>query len=104
MSEHDPAWIVVAAESITDADTTACDMLEELDATLEKRGHRLIIAEMKGKVKEKLKDYGLYEQYTEDQFFPTVTSATKAFRALAGVDWTPVPTVPPTAGTDGRDN
>ena len=35
MSEHDPAWIVVAAESITDADTTACDMLEELDATLE---------------------------------------------------------------------
>ena len=104
MSEHDPAWIVVAAESITDADTTACDMLEELDATLEKRGHRLIIAEMKGKVKEKLKDYGLYEQYTEDQFFPTVTSATKAFRALTGVDWTPVPTVPPTAGTDGRDN
>ncbi|MFN8126279.1 MAG: SulP family inorganic anion transporter [Candidatus Nanopelagicales bacterium] len=91
MRDIQPGWIVLAAESVSDADTTACDMLEELDATLEKRGHRLIIAEMKGKVKEKLRDYGLYEQYTEDQFFPTVTSATKAFRALTGAEWTPVP-------------
>lgn len=82
-----PAWIVVAAESISDADTTACDMLEDLDATLESRGHRLIIAEMKGRVKEKLGQYGLFEQLTEDQFYPTVTSATKAYRALTGADW-----------------
>lgn len=87
MIDTRPAWIVVAAESITDADTTACDMLEELDATLEARGHRLIIAEMKGKVKEKLEQYGLFEQLTEDQFYPTVTSATKAYRDLTGVDW-----------------
>jgi len=90
MADMRPAWIVVAAESISDADTTACDMLEDLDATLEARGHRLIIAEMKGRVKEKLGQYGLFEQLTEDQFFPTVTSATKAYRHLTGVDWTPL--------------
>ncbi len=90
MRDVQPGWIVLAAESISDADTTACDMLEELDVTLERRGHRLIIAEMKGKVKERLKDFGLYEQYTEDQFFPTVTSATKAYRELTGAQWVPV--------------
>lgn len=84
-----PAWVVVAAESISDADTTACDMLQELDATLEGRGHRLVIAEMKGRVKEKLEQYGLYEQLTPDQFYPTVTSATKAYRALTGAEWQP---------------
>ncbi len=87
MLDTRPAWVVVAAESISDADTTACDMLEDLDGQLEKRGHRLIIAEMKGRVKEKLEQYGLFEQLTEDQFYPTVTSATKAYRDLTGVDW-----------------
>jgi len=28
-------WIVIAAEPITDVDTTACDMLEDLDRALE---------------------------------------------------------------------
>ncbi len=90
MRDIQPAWIVVAAEPISDADTTACDMLEDLDADLEKRGHRLVIAEMKGKVKEKLGQYGLFEQLTEDQFYPTVTSATKAYRALTGAEWVAV--------------
>jgi MFS superfamily sulfate permease-like transporter len=87
MAGTTPGWIVVAAESITDADTTACDMLQDLDATLEARGHRLIIAEMKSRVKEKLGQYGLFEQLTEDQFYPTVSSATRSYRDLTGADW-----------------
>lgn len=87
MLDTRPAWIVVAAESISDADTTACDMLQELDGQLEGRGHLLVIAEMKGRVKEKLGQYGLFEQLTEDQFYPTVTSATKAYRELTGREW-----------------
>lgn len=90
MAGTQPAWIVVAAESISDADTTACDMLQELDATLEARGHRLIIAEMKGRVRERLGHFGLFEHLTEDQFYLTVTSATKAYRKLTGTDWTPL--------------
>lgn len=42
---------------------------------------------MKGRVKEKLGQYGLFEQLTEDQFYPTVTSATKAYRELTGREW-----------------
>ena len=33
-----PAWILVAAEPMTDVDTTASDMLEELDEALNARG------------------------------------------------------------------
>ena len=90
MADTQPAWIVVAAESISDVDTTACDMLQDLDAVLEARGHRLIIAEMKGLVKQRLESFGLFEVLTPDQFYPTVTSATKAYRALTGAEWTPV--------------
>ena len=34
-----PIWILVAAEPITDVDTTAADMLEDLDEELNARGH-----------------------------------------------------------------
>lgn len=85
------AWIVVASEPISDVDTTACDMLADLDKELEKRGQLLVFAEMQSTVKEKLAQFGLFDTITEDQFYPTVTRATKAYRELTGEDWTPVP-------------
>ena len=42
----DLRWIIVAAEPITDIDTTASDMLHELDAWLNARGVSLVFAEM----------------------------------------------------------
>lgn len=45
---------------------------------------------MKGLVKQRLESFGLFEVLTPDQFYPTVTSATKAYRALTGAEWTPV--------------
>ena len=49
-AEPKPAWIVVAAEPITDVDTTAADMLEDLDEELncERRLARLRGAERPG--------------------------------------------------------
>ena len=46
-TEPAPVWIIVAAEPITDIDTTAADMLEDLDQTLNERGISLVFAEMK---------------------------------------------------------
>ena len=45
-----PRWIVIASEPITDIDTTAADMLEELDGELDRLGIRLYFAEMKDAV------------------------------------------------------
>ena len=53
--------VVVAAEPITDVDTTAADMLIELARELEEGGVELAFAEMKGPPKDKLEAYGLLE-------------------------------------------
>ena len=39
-----PTWIVVAAEPMTDVDTTASDVLEELDSSLNAQGIALVFA------------------------------------------------------------
>ena len=51
--------VILAAEPITDIDTTAIDELIELDDYLAKHGIRLILAEMKDPVVDVLRRYGL---------------------------------------------
>ena len=50
--------VVLAAEPITDIDTTAIDELVELDDWLASHGIRLVFAEMKDPVVDVLRDYG----------------------------------------------
>ncbi len=83
-------WVVVAAEPITDVDTTAAEMIEELDAELSKRGVELAFAEMKDPVKDRLQRYGLKAKIGHESFFPTIGVAVKAFldrHEVAWVDW-----------------
>src|SRR5271156_5161945 len=58
-TEPKPKWIVIAAEPVTDVDTTASDILEELDETLNAQGISLVFAELKDPVREKIERYGL---------------------------------------------
>lgn len=83
-----PQWIVVAAEPITDVDSTAAEMLEELEKELEARGVELAFAEMKDPVKDRLHRYELMTQIGKDRFFPTIGVAVKAFLANSRVSWT----------------
>ena len=87
-SEPRPRWVVVAAEPITDVDTTASDVLHELDRTLDAQGTSLVLAEMKDPVRRKLDRYGLTQAIEEHHFFPTVESAVAAYRAKTGAEWT----------------
>ena len=50
---------IVAAEPVTDVDTTAADMLADLDEWLNERGVSLVFAELKDPVKEKIERYEL---------------------------------------------
>ena len=54
-----PHWIVIAAEPITDVDTTAADMLADLDEELNAAGTSLVFAELKDPVRAKLERYEL---------------------------------------------
>ena len=73
---------MVAAEPITDVDTTAADMLEDLDLELNARGISLVFAEMKDPVKAKVLRYELTRTINPDHFFPTVKQAVKAYARL----------------------
>ncbi|MEU5685109.1 sodium-independent anion transporter [Streptomyces venezuelae] len=76
-----PEWIVVAAEPMTDVDTTAADVLEALDESLNSRGVHLVFAELKDPVRRKIERYELTRTIDERHFFPTVEAAVAAFRS-----------------------
>ncbi len=79
--------VVVAAEPITDVDSTAADVLVELDQQLERMGVELAFAEMKGPTKDKLVRYGLFERIGHERFYPTVGAAVHAYVAEHDVSW-----------------
>ena len=80
-------WVVVAAEPITDVDTSAAATLGELLAELRQQGVTLAFAELKGPVKDRLRRYGLYDQIGEDRFFPTIGTAVNGYLRATGVAW-----------------
>ena len=82
-------WILIAAEPITDVDTTAADMLEDLDEMLNARGISLVFAEMKNPVREKIERYGLTRTIDPAHFYPTVGAAVAAYQAETGARWGP---------------
>jgi MFS superfamily sulfate permease-like transporter len=88
-----PRWILVAAEPITDVDTTASDMLEELDEALNAQHTSLVFAELKDPVRRKIERYGLTRTIDPRHFYPTIESAVAAFRQETGADWTAASTV-----------
>jgi high affinity sulfate transporter 1 len=89
MAEADPrpAWIVVAAEPITDMDTTACDMLEDLLPALDAAGTRLVFAELKHPVKLKIEAYEFDDVLWSDRFFPTISAAVSEYQRLHPDIW-----------------
>jgi MFS superfamily sulfate permease-like transporter len=83
-----PTRILIAAEPVTDVDTTASDMLTELDETLNVEGISLVFAELKDPVRRKIERYGLTRTIDQQHFFPTIAAAVAAFRAETGAQWT----------------
>ncbi len=82
-----PDWIVIAAEPITDVDTTAADMLADLDEELNAHGTSLVFAELKSPVRAKLERYELIGPLDRNHFFPTLDAAVQTFRDETGADW-----------------
>ena len=85
-----PLWVLVAAEPITDVDSTAADMLTDLDLELNASGIHLVFAELKDPAREKIESYGLLDTIDSRHFYPTLEVAVEEFyrevRSDAGVD------------------
>jgi MFS superfamily sulfate permease-like transporter len=83
----DLRWIVVAAEPITDIDTTAADMLAELGRTLDASGVSLVFAELKTATRRKAERYELTKIIGPAHFFPTIGAAVRTFQSETGAEW-----------------
>jgi high affinity sulfate transporter 1 len=86
-AEPAPRWIVIAAEPVTDVDTTASDVLEDLDEELNARGISLVFAELKDPVRRKIERYGLTRTIDPGHFFPTIEVAVEFCRQETGAQW-----------------
>jgi high affinity sulfate transporter 1 len=79
--------VVIAAEPITDVDTTAADMLVELLDNLDQREIGLSFAELKGPVKDKVERYGLDRRLADPPFPSTVGEAVHEYLEAFDVPW-----------------
>lgn len=79
--------VVIAAEPMTDVDTTAADVLAETIESLKADGIEVGFAELKHLVRERLARYGILDLVGEDMLFPTIGSAVHAHVARFGVEW-----------------
>ena len=83
----DLRWIILAAEPMTDIDTTAADMLEDLDGWLHERNVSLVFAELKDPVRAKIERYELTATVDPSHFFPTIDDAVASFIRQTGASW-----------------
>ena len=79
-----PQWVLVAAEPITDIDTTAGAMLSDLDLELNASGIHLAFAELQSTVRDSIVTYGLLETIDEGHFYRSVTEGVEAFHRELG--------------------
>ncbi len=98
-TEPRPNWILIAAEPISDIDTTAADMIEELIGDLEARSIRLVFAELKEPVGAKLARYELSGITNKLVNYPTMNKAWKDYQEAFGMPWGD-----PAAPDSGREN
>ncbi|MFL5674670.1 MAG: SulP family inorganic anion transporter [Chloroflexota bacterium] len=75
-----PAWVLVAAEPITDIDTTAGAMLADLDLELNASGIHLAFAEFQSDVRDMIARYGLLDVIEEGHIYRSVSEAVDAYR------------------------
>jgi high affinity sulfate transporter 1 len=75
-----PRWVLVAAQPITDIDTTAGSMLVDLDLELNAAGIHLAFAELQTAVRETIVRYGLLETIEGAHFYRSVEEAVEALQ------------------------
>lgn len=77
--------VVVAAEAMTDIDSTGYETLTMVLDQLDAIGVDFAFAELKGPVKDRLIAYGLHDRIGDRSFYPTLGTAVSAFAHEYGV-------------------
>ena len=72
--------VIIDAEAISDFDSTAAEVLENLDADLERGGVELWMARANGPLRELLLVTGLVERLGKNNIYPSIRAAVTAYR------------------------
>lgn len=78
--------VIIAGEPISDIDTTGAEALRDLVADLSTDGVTIGFAELKGPVKDRLRQYGVYDIIGEENFYSTVDHAVADYLCKTGGD------------------
>lgn len=76
-----PRWVVLQCEAITDIDVTAADMLERLDRELNAQGVHLAFVELRERLQDLVRRYGLLETLDREHFYPSLATALRDIAA-----------------------
>lgn len=81
-------WVNLSAAAVSNIDTTAADVLDDLDNELQDAGIQLSFSAMKGKAQDRLQRYGLYDKFDQrGAFYNTIDDAVADYLVTEGVDW-----------------
>ena len=73
-----PSWIVLQCEAVTDIDVTASEVLKSLDEELNAAGTRVAFVELRDRLQELVRRYGLDTTLDQAHFYPSLDQALAA--------------------------
>jgi high affinity sulfate transporter 1 len=76
--DKDVEWIVLQCEAVTDIDITAADMLEQLSRQLDQQGIELAFVELRARLREQIRQYGLFQTLDREQLYSSIDAAMAA--------------------------
>lgn len=79
--EQQPQWVVLQCEAMTDIDVTAAEMLEQLDTELNEQGIHLAFVELRSRLHDLVRRYGLFATLDRDHFYDSIDQALAAIAA-----------------------
>ena len=79
-----PAVILIDLGASGDFDITTLDLMDTLIDDLQKRSFEVVLAQVKGPVRDRMRRSGLMERVGEDRVFLSVEAAVDAYRARTG--------------------
>jgi high affinity sulfate transporter 1 len=82
--ERSPAWVVLECEAITDIDVTAAEVLEALDQELNAKGIHLAFVELRDRLQDLVRRYGLGSTLDQEHFYLGLDQALDAIDLATG--------------------
>jgi len=82
--QRTPAWIVLQCEAITDIDVTAAEVLKALDEELNDRGVHMAFVELRDRLQDLVRRYGLHTTLDQGHIYPSLDQALDAITTAAG--------------------